>query len=39
MLMPDDLVMREAIEATRRYHQVHETGETDMEVERQSLTA
>ncbi|MBF8644667.1 hypothetical protein IRZ76_06290 [Pseudomonas pudica] len=39
MLMPDDPVMREAIEAMKRYHQAQEAGEADVEVERLRLTA
>lgn len=33
MLMPDDSVVREAIEAMRRYHQAEEARESVVEVE------
>ncbi|HGA2317315.1 TPA: hypothetical protein ACIRVE_001861 [Pseudomonas putida] len=39
MLMPDDPIVQEAVEAMKRYHQAQDTGEPDCEVERLRLAA
>lgn len=39
MLMPDDPVVQEAVEAMKRYHQAQDAGEPDCVVERLRLVA